>query len=546
VFGSELNNPKNMKSPQTGQQEMPALDTGDHRPSPAGPWEFYFGALPLFVLIYFGAGKLGLALAFINPSASAVWPPTGMALAAVLLWGDRLWPGIFIGSFLVEYASQHAVGISLCTGTGDVLEALTAATLVRRFAGGCQAFEQTRTTLTYLLIAPAACTTISASIGVTGLCLGGYAEWSKYWSIWSTWWLGNTVSDLILSPFIILSLRSARGSWPAAKIREAFCLLLLMLVISLAVFNKNSFLPAATEWRFLFVIPLLWSAFRFGPQGAATFSLLLSVLALADAYANRSLLAQVDPNLKLVTLQSFVGMLGITALVLAVVIAERKFLEQEILKIGAEERQRIGHELHDGLGQLLTGIAFQAKALENNLAAQDSSQRVPAAEIVQLLNQATGQTRNLAQLLSPVELTTHGLADSLKRLAANTSHFFQVDCSFAVAGEVGRMDELTDLMLFRIAQESTHNAVKHGHPRRIEIQLAMEREQICLRIRDNGRGFDPGSSTASGMGLNIMKHRAGTIGGRLEITSQPGAGTEVACIAPLHASSGAVRPANPV
>jgi len=514
--------------------------------SPGIPWKFYLGALPLFVLIYFGAGKLGLALAFINPSASAVWPPTGLALAAVLLWGNRLWPGIFVGSFLVEFAGQHAVGIALCTGTGDVLEALTAATLVRRFAGGCQAFEQTRTTLTFLLLAPAACTTISATVGVTGLCLGGYAEWSNYWSIWLTWWLGNTVSDLILSPFIILfSLRSGRSTWPAPKIQEAFCLLLLMLVIGLAVFNKNSFLPAATEWRFLFVIPLLWSAFRFGPQGAATFSLLLSVLALVDAYANRSLLTQGDPNLKLVMLQSFVGMLCITALVLAVVITERKFLEQEILKIGAEERQRIGHELHDGLGQLLTGIAFQAKALENNLAAGASPQRAQAAEIVQLLNQATGQTRSLAQLLSPVELTTHGLADSLKRLAANTSHFFQVDCSFAASGEVGPMDELTDLMLFRIAQESAHNAVKHGQARQIEIRLAIEPEQICLRIRDNGRGFDPGSSTASGMGLNIMKHRAGTIGGRLVISSQPGAGTEVTCIAPLHVPAGAAGSANP-
>jgi signal transduction histidine kinase len=533
-----------MNSLKTGEEEEITSNSGDLIRSPSSPWEFYLGALPLFVLLYFVAGKLGLALAFVNPSASAVWPPTGLALAAVLLWGNRLWPGIFIGSFLVEYASQHAVGISLCIGTGDVLEALTAATLIRRFAGGSQAFEKTRTTLTYLLLAAATCTTISATVGVTGLCLGGYAEWSKYGSIWSTWWLGNTVSDLILPPFIILSLRSARSPWPAPKIREGICLLLLMLVIGLAVFNKNSFLPAASEWKFLFVLPLLWSAFRFGPQGAATFSLLLSVLALVDAYANRGLLAQDDPNLKLVTLQSFVGMLCITALVLAVVITERKFLEQEILKIGAEERQRIGHELHDGLGQLLTGIAFQAKALENNLAAQESPQHVAAAEIVQLLNQATGQTRNLAQLLSPVELTTHGLADSLKRLAANTSHFFQVDCSFATAGEVGMVDKLTNLMLFRIAQESTHNAVKHGQPQRIEIRLVIEREGICLRVRDNGRGFDPGSSTASGMGLNIMKHRAGTIGGRLEISSQTGAGTEVTCIAPLHVPPKATGSAN--
>jgi two-component system CheB/CheR fusion protein len=318
-----------------------------------------------------------------------------------------------------------------------------------------------------------------------------------------------------------------------------------MLVVGLAVFNTNSFLPAATEWKFLFVLPLLWSCFRFGPRGAATFSLLLSNLALADAYANRSLLADGDPNLKLVTLQCFIGMLCITALVLAVAIAERKFLEQEILKIGAEERQRIGHELHDGLGQLLTGIAFQAKALENNLAAQDSPQRVPAAEIVQLLNQATGQTRTLAQLLSPVELANHGLADALKRLAANISHFYQVDCAFEAVGEVEAVDDLTDLMIFRIAQESTHNAVKHGQAQRIEIRLAIERMQICLRIHDNGRGFDPGSSSAAGMGLNIMKHRAGTIGGRLEISSQPGAGTEVICIAPLQAPSDAARSVNP-
>ena len=141
---------------------------------------FYPVQLLLFTFSYFYLGKLGLSLAIINSSTSALWPPTGMALVALLVWGNRLWPGIFIGSFLVEYSVAEMLGVSLCTATGDVLEALVGAWLVRRFAGGLKVFEQTRTTLKYFCLAPLVSTTISATVGVTSLCWWQQASWADY------------------------------------------------------------------------------------------------------------------------------------------------------------------------------------------------------------------------------------------------------------------------------------------------------------------------------------------------------------------------------
>jgi integral membrane sensor domain MASE1 len=146
-----------------------------------------------FVGAYFCCGKLGLSMAFVNASASAFWPPTGLAIAFLLWRGLRGWPGVFLGAFLVNIVTQGSPAVDLAIASGNTLEAVIGAWAVRRFANGIKAFENTANASKFFLFAGILSTTLSATVGVTSLCVGGFAGWNRYGDIWLTWWLGDMV-----------------------------------------------------------------------------------------------------------------------------------------------------------------------------------------------------------------------------------------------------------------------------------------------------------------------------------------------------------------
>jgi signal transduction histidine kinase len=214
----------------------------------------------------------------------------------------------------------------------------------------------------------------------------------------------------------------------------------------------------------------------------------------------------------------------------------RTKLIMELLEISVNERRRIGHDLHDGLGQHLAGTAFLAKALEETLAAESSAHAVEASKIVGLINEGIRQTRALAQGLDPVDLEVAGLPAALQKLAGQTAAQFHLTCNFSCNAERLHLASSLGLVLFRIAQESIHNAINHGKARQISIDLATDHDRIRLTIRDNGSGFRVQDNLTSGMGLRIMRYRAGSIGGSLTVHSQVHAGTEVVCTVPQQTS----------
>jgi PAS domain S-box-containing protein len=214
---------------------------------------------------------------------------------------------------------------------------------------------------------------------------------------------------------------------------------------------------------------------------------------------------------------------------------ERDRLEKEILEVGSRERQRLGQDLHDGLGQHLTGIAFLAKSLERKL--QGLAMRGEAGDIVhirELVNDAITKTRSLARGLSPASLETGGLAAALQDLAASAETLFNVSCTVHATDPALSCGTLADTHLYYIAQESITNAIKHGRARDIRIRLGTEAGRVVLRIEDDGSGYDP-ASTASGMGLRIMRHRARMIGADCDIERRPDGGTVVCCLVPRGA-----------
>jgi PAS domain S-box-containing protein len=214
-------------------------------------------------------------------------------------------------------------------------------------------------------------------------------------------------------------------------------------------------------------------------------------------------------------------------------ITERKQLEKAILNISAREQRRIGQDLHDGLGQHLTGIAFMAKVHEAKLAEQNRPETEDAAKIVKLVNEAINRTRELARGLLPVVSDSHGLMSALQLWAAEVEDLFGVSCRFHCGTPVLIHDDSMATHLYHIAQEAVNNAIKHGDPKRILIQLTAEQSRGTLVIKDDGKGIAETSSRTGGMGLHIMNYRVSMIGGALEVKQDVTGGTLVICTFPI-------------
>jgi signal transduction histidine kinase len=214
-------------------------------------------------------------------------------------------------------------------------------------------------------------------------------------------------------------------------------------------------------------------------------------------------------------------------------ISERKRLEKTILEIGEAERRKIGQDLHDGLGQHLTGVAFMGKVLEQRLAEASVAEAAEAAKIVSLVNQSIGMTRDLARGLLPVVSEAHGLMSALEHWAAEVSALFHVACHFECCDPILVYDEALADHLYRLAQEAVNNAIRHGRAKNIAIGLAIVKGGGVLTIRDDGCGFEVVPKSQSGLGLRIMSYRAKMINGSLSVQSSLNGGTLVRCMFPF-------------
>lgn len=214
-------------------------------------------------------------------------------------------------------------------------------------------------------------------------------------------------------------------------------------------------------------------------------------------------------------------------------VSERKRLEREITQIAHRERRRLGSDLHDGLGQELTGVALLLHSLATRRAVLDSTIAQELHEIIALVNRAIRTTRSIAQGLSPIALQRGGLVAGLRSLAAGASGTYGIDVRLRLAGHWdSTIDEASATHLYLIAQEAIINAVKHGSARCATIRLRTTRNAVSLSITDDGVGLAECEPNQDGMGLQIMKYRASMLGGTLQVKTGPSGGTSVRCVCP--------------
>jgi signal transduction histidine kinase len=362
------------------------------------------------LVVYFAAAKFGLSFfALIHPSASAVWLPTGIAMAAVLLGGFRFLPAVFVGAFLANVTTAGSVSSSLGVALGNTLETVLAVSLVERFAGGRQAFNSPAGILKFIVLAAFLSTTVSATMGVLSLTVGGVPTDAAAGEVWLTWWLGDAAGAVVVTPLVVLWWTNRSWDLAARKLVEAALLIAAIGGVGAATF----FHPRLSQYpiAFLCLAPLVWGALRFGPREIATAIAVLGVVATTATATDRGPFAMLTANESLLVLQAFLGRISMTALPMAALTVERRaaLKRERAARAEADAASRskdeflaiLSHELRNPLA----AISMAATVLDTGAQTGESSARLVAS----ISRQAQHLARLIDDLLEIGRMTANKL-----------------------------------------------------------------------------------------------------------------------------------------
>ena len=351
------------------------------RTSTAGRTPFAL-EVPVAAVVYFATARLGLKLAVVAPVVSIIWPATGLALALLVLRGRRLAPAIFLGAVAANVLNHTSVLASTGIAIGNTIEALVGATLLHR-VGFQPAMRRLHDVASLFLLAACLSTIISATIGVASVCLTGTAPWNSFTSLWSTWWIGDAIGNLVTAPFVFVWADQARNRWHLQRLPEAGFLTLSMLLLSLAVFvDHGSIVPYPVHY--LIFPAVIWAALRLGQHATATLVFGALTITIIATLAGRGPFVTSNIGASLLQVALFMAVVAVTGLFLGAATAERNRAErrrsedyarlrssEERLARQAEElatadRRKdeflavLGHELRNPLAPLQNGLELLA------------------------------------------------------------------------------------------------------------------------------------------------------------------------------------------
>ena len=287
--------------------------------------------------VYFAAGKLGLTLGFEHAGTAAVWPATGIGLAALLLLGRRFWPAVFLGAFLLGVSTAGPIGLSLGVATGNTLEAWVGAWLVERFAGGRQALERPRNILLFTLFAAGLSTMISATIYSLSLALEGAVPWTSFGRGWVPWWLGDASADMVVAPLILLWAGNVRVRADPGHLAEVAALLAAAVLASLLSFG--GLIPGARTMplSFLCTPVFIWGAFRCAPRTSALIVAIVYGVAVWGTLHGLGSFAVASTDASLLLLQAFIGVSSLSTLMLGGLVSAARHNEDQLRQLSVSD-----------------------------------------------------------------------------------------------------------------------------------------------------------------------------------------------------------------
>jgi len=312
---------------------------------PGRSWR-YVAALVGIGATYFAVAKLGLELASINPSATPIWPPTGLALASVLLWGYRVCPAVFLAALLANATTAGSLYTASLIALGNTLECLVGGYLVNRWSDGRATFDTPAGVTRFALISLLAATPISATVGVGSLFMAGYADEARLLSIWTTWWLGDLAGAVVIAPVIVLWVRNGARSFNRGELRGTAAVVAAASVVGVIAFSP--LIGQSTigdSLGFLSVAPLLWAALRGGRRDTATVALVLACFAVWGTISRVGPFARATQNDSFLLLLMFMMSTSVPSLILSADVAVRRQAEERRRLLTAELDHRVKNTL---------------------------------------------------------------------------------------------------------------------------------------------------------------------------------------------------------
>jgi integral membrane sensor domain MASE1/anti-sigma regulatory factor (Ser/Thr protein kinase) len=408
-------------------------------------WGVYFAKLALVAGAYYGSAKLGLDLAFATRSVTAIWPPTGIALAALVLWGHRVWPGVALGAFLANSWTGVPFVTVFGITCGNTLEGVAGAYLLRRVGGFRPSLDRLRDVLALVVLAAAASTTISATVGVMSLVIGDAVSFGHFGSVWRVWWLGDMGGDLLVAPALMI----AATHWPfnraPGRAREAAALAAVLLGVSVFVFSRE------TNLAYLVFPGLIWAALRFWQPGAAGASLAAASIAVVFTANDHGPFVRSNPDDSLLLAQTFVGVAGVTMLLLAAQASERARLYE------AEREARAQTEAARGRLAFLAGAS---QLLSRSLDVDQILERLARLTVPQLADWCSvdlvdhGGLRNVT--ITHVDPDKVSLARELQRRYPIDPEDLTGAPNAVRTGRSELYEEITDELLRHSARDDEH------------------------------------------------------------------------------------------
>jgi signal transduction histidine kinase len=510
--------------------------------------------------VYLVAARLGLMIDAVAGFATLVWPATGIALAALVSFGYRLWPGVFLGAFVANVMSGAPPLVALGIAAGNTLEAVAGTWMLRRIPEFGPSLDRVTGVLALILFAGGLSTALSATIGVMSLFLGGIVPLAQIGTAWRAWWVGDLIGDLVVAPLLLVWTAMPRVPLPGVRAREAAALIAAVVAVALLVFGGSTASDPRTLGQAYLVFPgLIWATLRFGPHGAVTATFLTSVIAIWGTASGRGPFAQPVLLDSLFALQTFMGVAAATFLVLGASIAERRRAEDRLRRAHATvtEANRtkseflavMSHELRTPLNAIsgyveLFSIEAQGPVSEKQrmyLERITRNQRHLLSMIDDVLSFAKVEAGRLTlsiQTVSVCEMLVALESAVEPEVRRKDLAFTREPCDATLAVNADP-ERLRQILLNLLA-----NAVKFTPASgRISLGAARDGDMVRMWITDTGIGiprdqlervFEPffqvdrGTTRnypGIGLGLAIARDFARAMGGELKLESEAGKGT---------------------
>jgi signal transduction histidine kinase len=506
----------------------------------------YVAGVLLLAAAYYGAAKVGQTLRYTG-SVAAIWPPAGLGIAVLYLWGLRWWPGVLIGEFIVNgelLLDETALPLQSVVGqqAGNMLEIVLGAVLLRRLVGPHARLDRVEQ-VGGMLVALGIATAISATVGTLSMLAGGVIAESEAPTFWRTWWLGDTAGGLVVLPLMLVWARDpAAASRPLRTWQGA---VLIATVAALGLLAISSDEPVT----YLVFPALIWAAFRFGPPGATLAIAIAAGVAIGFTANELGPFFKQSIDHRTLSTQVYIVVAALTTLFLGAVVSERersaRVLAEVRLRAGElamEERHRIARDLHDSVSQALFSTVLHTRTAERALAQEGVSRAGPLArslaEIGDLSKIAQSEMRALIYELGHEAVAERGLVAALSEHAARLGVREEVIVDIRGPADRLPLSPLAEGQLFSIGREALTNVVKHAGATTVRIRVDVQPGRVAMVVEDDGRGFEPATSPPGHFGLKSMRSRAAELGGQLRIASEPGGGTVIRVEVPVAGTEG--------